>query len=456
MFDMLIKNGLIVTHEEIFKADIAIKNGKILSIGTLGSLKAVNEIDADGKLVMPGLIDPHVHIGHPFKDKKSQDDFYSATVSAAFGGTTTVIDFGIQWNKQLDLRDTLKKRISEADGQAIVDYALHVCPTDSSPDIVSQVKSIIDCGFPSFKLYMIYRKQGRMVDDAVVFSVMNEAKKYNGIVGVHAENSAIAEYNEEELLRKGLNSAEYFPLMKPNMVEAEAINRVLYLNKWAKGQLYIFHLSTAEGLELIMKQKGEGQDIYAETCPHYLVLNKDVYSSNKGYNYICSPPLRDYQDIEALWDGVANGYISTIGSDHCGFGAELKESGNGTFNQTPNGLPGIELRLPLIYTEGVLKKRISLNKLVEVLSTNPAKIFGLFPRKGAIMPGSDADITIVDINETKKVTAKDLHSTVDWTPYEGMVLTGFAATSILRGEVLVHNGELKGKQGYGKLLERRL
>lgn len=456
MYDTVIRNGLVVTHDSTIEADIAIKNGKILSIGARGSLKAgKTELNATGKVIMPGLIDPHVHIKHPFKDTFSQDDFYTATIAAARGGTTTIIDFAIQWDKKLNLAETVALRKKQAGGQVVIDYALHACPTKSSMDTVKELPKIVELGIPSFKLYMIYRKQGRMTDDGIIFRALEEVKN-GGIVGVHAENSAIAEFSEEDYLNRGLSSPAAFPMVKPNIVEAEAINRVLYLNKCAQGNLYIFHLSTAEGLEMVAEARGKGQSVTAETCTHYLVLTEDYYKRSDGANFICSPPLRSYDDVDALWKGVANGTIDVIGSDHCGFGKEQKALGNGDFSKTPNGLPGIELRLPVIYTEGVLKKRISINRMVEALSTNPAKIFGLYPKKGAILPGSDADLAIVDLNEEREIITSNLSGSVDWSPYEGMHLRGFAETVISRGEIIVNNGVFKGKRGRGKFLERKL
>lgn len=456
MYDVLIRNGLVVTHDATTEADIAVKDGKISAIGDRGSFTGgKTELDATGKLVIPGLIDPHVHIKHPFRDSFSQDDFYTATVAAAGGGTTTIIDFAIQWEKNRSLAETIALRRQQAEGQVVIDYALHACPTKSSLDTALEIADIIDLGIPSFKLYMIYRKQGRMTDDGLIYRVLEEGKK-GGIVGVHAENAAIAEFNEEDSLSHGQNGPTVFPVVKPNMVEAEAVNRVLYLNKCAGGNLYIFHLSTAEAMEMVAEARGKGQKVTAETCTHYLVLTDEYYRRKDGANFICSPPLRSAADVEALWRGVANGTISVISSDHCGFGREQKALGNGDFSKTPHGLPGIELRLPVVYTEGVLRNRINLNRMVEVLSTNPAKIFGLYPAKGALLPGSDADLAIIDPDTSRQVKSTDLFSNVDWSPYEGMVLRGFATTTIARGEVITHDGVFLGEKGRGKYLARKL
>lgn len=457
MIDLLIRSGTIVTADATFTADIAVKNGKILGIAEKGSFGlAKDEIDAEGKIIIPGLIDPHVHLRHPFGKNFAEDDFYTATAAAACGGTTTVIDFAIQWDKTISLMDTIRLRRGQADKHVAIDYALHACPTNSSKDIVEEVPEIIDYGIPSFKLYMIYRDQGRMVDDAIVMKMLEETKKHNGIVGVHAENSAIAEYNRDDFLEKGLTGAENFPLVKPNYVEAEAINRVLYLNHITGGNLYIFHLSTAEGFEMIKKTAGNDELVFAETCIHYLTLTSSVYSKEEGNNFICSPPLRSHKDVYELWKGVNSGSISIISSDHCGFGKKQKAQGSGNFNKTPNGLPGLEMRLPLVFTEGVLKGKITMNKMVELLSTNPAKIFGLYPLKGSLMTGSDADLVIVNIGQEREIKAGDLGSVVDWTPYEGMAMRGFPDYTILRGNVIVNQGNFCGKEGQGEFLKRKL
>ena len=457
MMDLIIRKGLLVNADATIQAEVAIKDGKIYALGAWGSFdRGKKEIDAEGKLVIPGLVDPHTHIAHPYRAGVSQDDFYTATVSAAHGGTTTLIDFAIQWDKNRTLLDSIGLRRSQTDGQAVIDYALHACPTLSNEETLKAVPEVIRQGIPSFKIYMIYRKQGRMVDDAILYGMLGEAKRHGGIVGVHAENSAIAEFNEEVHLSRGLKGAQYFPLVKPNLVEAECIHRALYLNRWANGRLYIFHLSTREGLEMVMEARAKGESVTAETCTHYLTLTEDVYNRQDGADFICSPPLRSKADMEALWQGVANGAISVIGSDHCGFGREQKAIGGGDFSQTPNGLPGIEVRLPMIYTEGVLKGRMTVNRMVEVLSTNPAKVFGLFPQKGALLPGSDADLVVLETSQERIIKYDQLHGGVDWTPYEGMKVYGFPYATLSRGEVIIEGGRFCGNKGRGKFIERRL
>lgn len=457
MIDLLIRNGIVVTPEASFPADIAVQGEKISAVGEWGSFgKAALEIDAANKYVLPGLVDPHLHMAHPFKNQISDDGVFSTSVSAAFGGTTTLIDFAIQWDKDKSISEIIQQRRSQIAKDTILDFGLHATPTKSTFETIQSVGMVKDLGVPSYKIYMIYRSQGRMVDDAVLFGLLKEMKLNNGLLMVHAENTSIAEYNQQKFLDEGLTSSHFFPLFKPNIVEAEAVNRAIYFNHIAESRLYIAHLSTHEGLNLLRTARLAGDDVLAETCPHYLVLTDKEYERQDGHNFICSPPLRSKNDVDALWRGIADGSISVISSDHCGFGLKQKGYGGGNFTLTPNGLPGIETRLPLIYTEGVLKNRISINRMVEVLSTNAAKIFGLFPRKGAILPGSDADIIIMDGEQRRVLTARSLHGDVDWTPYEGMTLNGFTVATILRGKVIIHNEGLQVERGYGKYISRVL
>lgn len=455
MYDLVIRNGTLVTANDTQKADIAVKKGKIAKLGFLENFDCgEKEIDAKGKIVIPGLIDPHVHIAHPFREDISKDDFYSATKSAVYGGNTSIIDFAIQWDKNLNLDQSIQKRKNEAKGNSVIDYSFHATPTKSNEETIKEVQSAYKHGITSFKAYMIYRKQGRMVDDAILFGLLQKNLEYGGILGVHAENIAMAEYNEAVYVKQGLEEAKYFPEIKPNIVEAESINRVVFFNSWLKSRLYIFHLSTHEGLQIIRNAHKEGNKVFCETCTHYLTLNKDVYSREDGYNYICSPPLRGQSDIDSLWTGIKDGTISVVSTDHCGFGKKQKASGKGKFADTPHGLPGIEVRLPLMYTEGVMKKRISINKMVEVLSTNPAKIFNMYPKKGSLNIGSDADLVIIDTDKEMMLSNSKLHSPVDWTPYEGMKLSGYAYATISKGEILMQDGEFYGEKGYGQFIAR--
>jgi len=453
---LIVRNGFVVTPEGVIPADVAIEKDKVVAISAWGAFgDSQQTVDAAGRFVLPGLVDPHVHMSHPFRGELSKDDFYSGTVSAAFGGTTTIIDFAIQWDKSASLSECLAQRRQQADGEVVIDYALHPVPTRSSQETIDEAAALASAGIGSLKIYMIYREQGRMLDDAMLFGLLSELGERGGLVMVHAENSPLAEFNQHSFLSSGHNRPSDFPLVKPNIVEAEAVHRALYLSRHAGGYLYLVHLSTAESVELVAARKAAGDDVVAETCPQYLTLSSEVYDRADGGRFICSPPIRSHQDSEALWDGLSKGTISVIASDHCGFDAEQKDRGQGDYSQTPHGLPGIELRLPLVYTHGVLKDRISVCRMVELLSTNPAKVFGLYPRKGALLPGSDADLVILNVDEDRAISGAAMHGAVKWSPYEGMHLRGFASTTIARGKLIVQDGEFLGVRGDGHYLEER-
>jgi dihydropyrimidinase len=455
MLDLIVRNGVLVTADATFPADIAIAGERIAAIGEPGSFSgARRELDATGKLVLPGLIDAHVHMAHPFRGQPSDDDFYTGTVAAAHGGTSTVIEFAIQWDKSQRLPDIIAARRALAERDVVVDFSFHGTPTKPGEETIASVAESVKLGVTSFKVYMVYRNQGRMADDALLLALIEEMKAQNGLMMVHAENCAMCDANEEAYVAKGKTAAAYFPLAKGNLVEAEAVNRALYLNRLVQGRLFIAHLSTREGLESLRTARGNGELAFAETCPQYLSLTEDVYSRPDGINFLCSPPIRSQADVEAMWRGVAEGVISVINSDHCGFGRKMKALGQGDFSKTPNGMPGVETRLPVVYTEGVLKNRITINRMVEVLCTAPAKLFGLYPRKGALLPGSDADLTIMNPDREEIITAAALHGAADWTPFEGMRARGFAVATVLRGTVVVEDGKLMVERGYGKYLAR--
>ncbi len=455
MIDLLIRNGHVVTPDGVSQAEIAIDGETIVAIAAWGTFHEARRVyDAAGKYVLPGLIDSHVHMSHPFRGQPSDDDFYTGTVAAAHGGTTTVIEFAIQWDKNRSMPEVIAARRAQAERDVVVDFGFHGTPTKPGEATIASVAACVKAGVPSFKVYMVYRNQGRMADDALLLALIEEMKAQNGLMMVHAENCAMCDANEEAYLARGKTAARYFPLAKANLVEAEAVNRALYLNRLVGGRLFLAHLSTREGLESLRAARGHGEGAFAETCPQYLSLTDEVYSGPDGINFLCSPPLRSAIDVEAMWKGVADGVISVVNSDHCGFGLKMKAMGKGDFTQTPNGMPGVETRLPIVYTQGVLKSRISLSRMAEVLSTAQAKLFGLYPRKGALLPGSDADITIMDPHAERIITAAALHGATDWTPFEGMRARGFAVATVLRGAMIVDDGKLLVARGHGKYVHR--
>jgi dihydropyrimidinase len=454
MLDLLIRKGTVVLADQTVEADVGIQGEKIVELGRLGERPARDLVDASGQYVFPGLIDPHLHLAHPFRDTRSSDDFYTGTCAAVAGGNTAIVDFAIQWTG--DPLEALATRMKEATGQAVIDYGFHACLTKSNPSDIGCVPQLVERGLPSFKVYMVYRRQGRMMDDGGLLAMLQKTAAQGGITGVHAENEDIADYNLKRFQQSGQLGPAFFPDYKPSLVEAEAINRVLFLNRHARSHLYIFHLSTREGLELVDQARADGQSVRAETCVHYLVLDRSVYDTDDGAHFICSPPLRARADVDALWDGIATSRIAIVSSDHCGFSAAQKVAYGSKFPEVPNGLPGVETRLSVMHSAGVVTGRITVNRLVALLSTNPAKIFGLYPEKGTLAPGSDADITLFDPDARRVLTGADLVTPAGWSPFEGLEVQGWPTYVISRGEVLLKEGRVSAQPGRGRFLRRTL
>lgn len=453
--DLVITGGTLVTADDQRRADIAVRDGKIVGVGAVGTFRGGRVIDATPFLVLPGLVDPHVHFGHRVTIDgvavQASDDIETGMRSAAAGGTTTVIDFAVQ--RDLDPIATLDERLGNSLPSAVIDFGLHAVLTKSAPATVEAVSELVRRGVPSFKLYMTYRKQGRMADDGLLLEVL-KASRGQALVAVHAENADLAEWNLARLVESGHTSAAWFPRSKPPYVEAEAIARALFLANLADAPLYVVHLSSRQGAESLVGRASRTQAVYAETCTHYLVLNETVYSRNDGHRYVCSPPLRTDDDIEAMWAAIDDGTVSVVSSDHCGFASLAKDTSIEDFNKVPNGLPGVGLRLPLLYTFGVQKGRISVSRLASLLSVNPARLFGLYPTKGSLHVGADADLVLMDPNATRRVLASELDTPVDWSPYEGMELTGWPVMTISRGDIVAENGRCSAPSGRGKFIER--
>ena len=452
MKNLLIKNGNIVNSEKIEKADILIENEKIKEIGEDLTFKEGEIIDAEGNYIFPGVIDSHVHFQLPVKGTITADDFYTGTKAAACGGVTTIIDFAHPEKKGESLLKAVEKRISEAEGNVYVDYSLHTAIISSDNNILGEIPELIDKGITSFKLYTTYREEGIMVDDADLFFIMKKLTEFGGLPVVHAENNFLLEKLRAKYLSSGKTRAIYHARSRPNFAEDEAIRRAIYFADITNCPLFIFHLSTKEGLSSLTSARKKGKNVWAETCPHYLLLNENRLKGKDGNRFIMSPPLRTNEDKNALWHGLKRGDISVISTDHCSFNLQQKLASD--FSKVPSGLPGVETLLPLIYTHGVLKKRITINNLVEVLCENPAKIYGLYPKKGTISVGSDADIVIFDPEMKVTLDYKDLHMNVDWSPYQGWKLTGFPIYTILRGNIIYKEGKFLGEEKLGKFIHR--
>jgi dihydropyrimidinase len=454
--DLLIINGKVITAEKAIISNIAVDKGKIQAIGGNVRPEAKTVIDARDMLVLPGVIDAHVHFQLPAGGTVTAEDFASGTRAAACGGVTTVIDFAIQ-KKGQSLMQAVRDRRKEADGKVAVDYALHVVPTDWNKRTKSEIGKIAEAGISSFKMYMIYAKAGLMSDDAAIFSGLEETSKFGAMVTVHAESAGVLDllveryHNQADMKRFG---AYCHVLSRPNFVEAEAISRAVIWAEATGGKLYIVHLSTSEGLEIVRKAKGRGVRVFAETCPHYLLFEDSIFKTPDGYLYATCPQIKKKTDQDALWQGVSDGTISVIATDNCTFTTKQKGRWRGDFTKIPYGLPGVETLLPLIYSYGVGKGKLSLSKLVELLSVNPARLMGLYPSKGTIQVGSDADLVIFDPNRKVTISHKNLETVCDWSPYEGINLIGYPAITISRGEIVAQNNKYVGQVGHGRYLTR--
>ncbi|MBU3105459.1 dihydropyrimidinase [Clostridium gasigenes] len=453
---LLIKNGTVVTASDIYKGDIYIEDGVIKEIG-INIIKDADEIiDAKNKYIIPGGVDVHTHLDLDVGIAVANDDFYTGTVAAACGGTTTIIDHMGFGPKGCNLKHQVEVYHGHAEGKSVIDYSFHGVIQHVNDDILDEMEEIVeDEGISSFKLYLTY---DYMIDDENVLRVLNKLKDLKGITTVHCENHGSIKILREEYVKSGLKSPMYHPLSRPVESEGEAVNRMINLAAIAKeAPLYIVHLSSALGLDYIKMARERGQKVYSETCPQYLILDESKYSlpNNEGLKYIISPPLREKKNGEALWTGINEGYIQTIATDHCPFAFNKeKQMGKDDFTKCPNGAPGIEERISLIFSEGVMKNRISINKFVDVCCTKPAKIFGLYPKKGTIQVGSDADIVIIDPDKEVTITNSKLHSNVDYSAYEGIKVKGYPILTISRGEIIVRDNKFVGKKGRGKFIKR--
>jgi dihydropyrimidinase len=454
----LIKNGKIATAGDLFYGDISIEDGIITKIGTniMGGFD--NRIDAAGKLVIPGGIDVHTHLNLHTGSATARDDFYVGTVAAACGGTTSIVDHMGFGPKECSLDHQLKVYHEYAKDNAVIDYGFHGVIQHVNEDILKQLEDMVENhGLSSFKIYMTYDYK---ISDSDILRIMERLKELKAMLTVHAENHEIISYLVNRYITEGNTTPIYHALSRPDFCEGDAVNRLISLMSAVEDvPLYFVHLTTAAALQHIVNARAAGEKVYAETCPQYLLLNDEKYmhSIDEGLKYILSPPLRRKKNNEALWQGIRSGNIQVVATDHCPFSLELdKQRGRNNFSKCPNGLPGVEERIPLMFSEGVMKGRISLNKMVEVCCTNPAKLFGLYPKKGALMPGSDGDIVIIDPEKKVTLTQSMLYSNVDYTAYEGYKLKGYPVMTISRGDIIVKDNEFIGLKGRGRFLKRSL
>ncbi len=456
-FDTIIKNGSVVTATDTYNADVAISDGKVAAIGkNLPIENASKAIDASGKLVMPGGIDVHTHLDMPFGGTTSADDFETGTRAAAFGGTTTLIDFAIQYKGQ-QLRQAFDTWMGKAASKAVCDYAFHCIVTDVSSGQLSEMNDLVHEGVTSFKLFMAYPGVF-MLDDGSIFKALQTTSQNGGLVCMHAENGSAIDVIVQQALAEGKKAPKYHALTRPTTAEAEATARAIALAEMAGAPIYIVHLSCNDALEKVREARDRGLPVYAETCPQYLYLSIENFDAPgfEGAKYVFTPPLREKWHQEKLWNGLKRDHLQVVSTDHCPFCfKEQKELGKDDFTKIPNGGPGVEHRMSLIYSGGVAAGRFSVNRFVELVSTTPAKLFGLYPRKGTIAVGSDADLVIFNPTRKHTISAKTHHMRVDYSMFEGIQVTGMPDVVLSRGKVVVDGDKFLGRAGQGEFLRRQ-
>ncbi len=449
-YDLVIKNGRIITAGEDFIGDVAINGEQIVALGR--ELHGWREIGAEGLYVIPGAVDGHVHLQMPLADIVTADNFEQGTRAAAFGGVTSVIDF-VEPKKGQPLPEALARRRELADPQVVIDYGLHMTLLDATPDILAKVPAVSAEGCPTFKLYTAY--PGYYLDDGELYQALLAVAGVGGMAVIHAENYPVIVEVWRRLEAEGKVTARWHPHSRPAVTEAEAVNRVLSIAHLAGARALVFHLSCGESARELAYARGRGWAAYGETCPQYLALPDDIYERPEmpGTWFICQPPIRGSAQAASLWQALANDDIDIISTDHCPFTVDVKKRGDENFMLTPGGISGIETRLALVHTFGVLTGHISLNRWVEACCTRPATLHGL-ARKGHLAPGYDADIVLFDPAREVTYRADGLHSNITYTPYQGITVKGVPVTTLSRGEVIVENGEFLGRPGRGRFVKR--
>jgi dihydropyrimidinase len=452
----LIRGGELVTAEKRWTADILIDGERISDIAAGLPLEQADEvIDAAGMLVLPGGVDVHTHMDMPFGGTVSSDDFETGTRAAAFGGTTTLIDFAIQ-ARGTRMRDALDTWWKKGDGRATIDYGLHMIVTDLGEAGLEDMDGLVREGVASFKLFMAYPGV-LMVDDATIFQALQRTSKNGALICMHAENGGVIDVIVRRAIAEGKTAPVYHALTRPTTAEAEAVHRAIAMAEIAQVPVYIVHLSSEDALNQVREARDRGIPAFAETCPQYLLLSIEELERDgfEGAKFVFTPPLREKHNLRKLWDGLKHDHLQVVSTDHCPFCFEDQKSlGRGDFTKIPNGGPGVENRLQLLYHHGVNEGKISLERFVEIVSTAPARLFGLYPRKGTLAVGSDADIVIWDPGAKHVISAKTHHMRVDYSMFEGWRVVGNARTVLSRGEVIVDRGEWLGRAGRGQYLKR--
>src|SRR5271165_4202999 len=453
---LLIQNGVVVNADRTMSADVLIEGDSIREVRAGIDPQGHTVVDAAGVLVLPGGIDAHTHLDMPFGGTTSADDFETGTRAAAIGGTTTIVDFAIQ-AKGTKMRSALNAWWKKAEGKACVDYGLHMIVTDLGTSGLEDMDDLVSEGVASFKLFMSYPNV-LMVDDATIFRALQQTSKNGALICMHAENGSAIDVIVQQALAAGKTAPIYHALTRPTKAEAEAVNRAIALAEIAGAPVYIVHLSSEDALNKVREARDRGVPAFAETCPQYLLLSIEDNMKGESFEdakYVFTPPLREKKNQPKLWDGLKHDHLQVVSTDHCPFCFEdQKVLGKDDFTKIPNGGPGIENRLQLIYHHGVNQGKLTLNRFVELVSTTPARIFGMYPRKGTLAAGSDADIVLWDPNAEHTISAKTHHMRVDYSMFEGFRVKGNARMVMSRGEVIVDNGKFLGKPGRGQYLKR--
>lgn len=446
----LLKNGTIVSGDGSKKQDVLIQDGVIAEVADQIIALDAEQVDVTGKLLFPGFIDAHTHFDLEVSNTVTADDFVTGTKAAILGGTTMIIDFATQ-NKGETLPEALENWHKKADHMSSCDYGFHMAISDWNEQTKNDLSTMFEHGITSFKLYMTY--PAMRVDDKTLYEILKQMGEMGGLTGVHCENGDLIDALIEEQKVKGNKSPSAHPISRPAAVEAEAIHRLLTTAKLAKAPVMVVHLSSKEGLEEVLR--ANDQIVFAETCPQYLLLDDSVYNQEtmEAAKYVCSPPLRKKLDQDALWDALKENQIDTIATDHCSFSMKQKEVGKEDFTKIPNGMPGVETRGSLLYTYGYRSGKLSLGQICRLLSENPAKLYGVYPRKGVIRRGSDADIVVFDPEKETVISAKTHHYNMDYAPFEGWKLHGEVQDVYLRGELIVKNRTIQ-KENFGQYIRR--
>ena len=454
-FDLIIKNGTVVTSTESFLCDVAVKDGKIAAMAQNIEADAKEIYDAAGKLVLPGALDAHTHMAMPFGGTVSADSYMAGTRAAACGGVTTIFDYPVQ-HKGETIRGLVNSKKEVLEKEACVDYAMHCCITDlNEGEILEEMEKAVAEGITSFKCFLVYKKEGMMVDDGMLARLMLRAKELGAMINIHAENPDLIDYYTEKFLSEGKTSAWYHYMSRPEFVEAEADKRAVHWAKHLDAPLYLVHMADKEGLEACIEAKEEGADVFVETCPQYLLLDDSVYTKPdfQGAVYVCAPPIRKKEDQDCLWEALSREDIQTVATDQCSFTLAQKALGKDDFTKIPGGLPGVQTRGTLLYTYGVKEGRITQEQMCKLLSENPAKLYGVYPQKGVLAPGSDADIVVLDPEKESVISAATHAYNTDNNPFEGIRLRCGIDKVFLRGSLTVDDGRLV-KEKLGKYIAR--